>query len=131
MLPNKRGKNLVEFAGSITGTISKGSSVTLTFIPNANLPLLVNIYGDNNRHLVIDETNENVINTTNKNSSFNYIYEHTSSLMTKIVCDILTKDNCNLSTLDESYYLHKELFRILCHHMKKLTGKDTKVCPIT
>ena len=131
LLPNKRGKNLVEFAGSITGTTSNGSSVTLTFIPNANLPLLVNIYGDNNRHLVIDETNENVINTTNKNSSFDYVYEHTSSLTTKIVSDILTKDNCNLSTLDKSYYLHKELFRILCHHMKKLTNKETKICPIT
>ena len=131
LFPNKRGKNLIEFAGSITGTIPGGSSITLTFIPDANLPLLVNIYGNNNRHLIIDETNERVLNMTDKNLSFDYVYEHTSHLTTKIVNDILIKDDCNLSTLDNSYYLHKELFRILCRHIEKLTHKKTKVCPIT
>ena len=131
LFTNKRGKNLIEFAGSITGTISGGSSITLTFIPDANLPLLVNIYGNNNRHLIIDETNERVFNTTHKNLPFDYVYEHTSNLTTKIVNDILTKDNCNLSSLNNSYYLHMELFRILCNQIEKLTHKKTKICPIT
>lgn len=131
LFPNKRGKNLIEFAGSITGTIPGGSSITLTFIPDANLPLLVNIYGNDNRHLIIDETNERVLNMTDKNLSFDYVYEHTSNLTTKIVYDILTKDDCHLSTLDNSYYLHKELFRIFCRHIEKLTHKKTKMCQIT
>ena len=131
LFSNKRGKSLTEFAGSITGTVSGGSSIILTFIPEANLPLLVNIYGNDNRHLIIDETNEHVFNTIGKNLHFDYVYEHTSNLTTKIANDILTKDDCQLSTLDNSYYLHKELFRILCRHMEKLTHKKTTVCPIT
>ena len=131
LFPNKRGKNLIEFAGSITGTVSGGSSIILTFIPDANLPLLVNIYGDNNRHLIIDETNEYVFNTIDKNFHLDYVYEHPSNLTIKIANDILTKDDCQLSTLENSYYLHNELFRILCRHIEKLTHKKTKVCPIT
>jgi len=131
LLPNKRGKNLVEFTGSIIGTVSSGSSVALTFMPGTDLPLLVNIYGNNGRHLLIDETNERILSITSKSVPFDYVYEHVSKLTTKIVNDIITRDDCHLSTLENSYYLHRELFRILCKHIEKLTHKKTRICPIT
>ncbi len=131
LFPNKRSKKLVEFAGLLSGSNDGGSTITLNFIPNSKLPLIVNIYGDNNKHLLINETTEKVFDLNDKHIPFNFIYEHTSNLTTKIVMDIVIKNRCNLSTIENSYYLHRELFRILCKHIKKLTDKQTKICPIT
>lgn len=131
LFPNKRSKSLLEFAGLLSGSIVNGSTVSLNFIPNSKLPLIVNIYGNNNKHLLINETNEKVVNLIDEKTSFNFNYEHTSDLTTKIVFDIIKKNKCDLSTIENSYYLHKELFRVLCKHIEKLTHKRTKICPIT
>jgi predicted dehydrogenase len=131
LFPNKRSKDMIEFAGSISATSKNGSSITVTLIPNADLPLLVNIYGDNNKHLIINEVEEKVFNILNTKPKFDYNYEHTSTLTTKIVTDIINNNNCDLTTIENSYYIHKELFRIFCKHIKKITHKQTKICPIT
>ncbi len=131
ILPNKRGKDLVEFAGMISGKNNKDSTITLNFIPNADLPLILNIYGDNNKHLIIDEVAEKTWNILDKKVNFTYNYEHTSTLTTKIVTDIIKNDNCDLTTMENSYHIHKELFRIFCKHIEKITHKPTKICPIT
>jgi len=128
---NKRSKRMIEFTGSITGTSKNGSSITLTLIPEANLPLLVNIYGNNNKHLIINEIEEKVFNVINSKPKFDYSYEHTSTLTTKIVSEIINNDSCDLTTIENSYHLHKELFRIFCKHIEKITHKPTKICPIT
>ncbi len=131
LLPNKRGKNLVEFAGTITGSLPDGSSLTITFSPHDDLGQTIDIMGKN-KHLLIDESNEKVhFLKGNNQNEFKFKNEFQSSLTTKIVHDILENDNCNLPTLEESSYVHHELFQIFNEHIKKISGEDRELCPIT
>ncbi len=56
-----------------------------------DLPLILNIYGDNNKHLIIDEVAQKTWNILDKKFNFSYTYEHTSTLTTKIISDIIKK----------------------------------------
>ena len=128
---NKRGQHLVEFGGTLIGSVKTGSTIVMTFIPDTNLPTVVNIAGTD-KHVIFDETNEKAINLMNgKLETLSYRYEHASSLTTEIVQDILEKDNCMLTSLDDSYHLHCELFRVFNAHIKKVTNTESKLCPIT
>ena len=131
ILPNKRGIDLVEFSGTITGSVSNGSTFTVTFVTQENLPFKVEILGKD-KHLFIEEKNE-IMNLLkgDKELDFTFNYELQSALTTKIVQDILEKGACLLPTLEESSHVHYELFRIFNSHIKKLTNKESNICPIT
>jgi len=131
LYPNKRGKNFKEFAGSIVGSCKNGSSLSLTFIPDSDVPNILNIAG-NHKHLMIDQLNEKIFEIANRNDlQIQFKYEHTSSMTTKIVKDVIENDDCCLTSIENSYHLHAELFRIFNEHIKKITNEDVKLCPIT
>lgn len=128
---NKRGNKFKEFLGTIIGFNKNGSFVSLTFFPSKHESFLVNIYGEN-KAVSINELEEKayfIINGIKKNTNFRY--NHISHLTTKIVQDILNTDDCFLPTLSDSYRIHKELFNIFNHHIKKLLNKKVTLCPIT
>ncbi len=131
LFSNKRGKDFVEFAGTISGSIKNGSTFSMTSLPATKLPYVINIIG-NDKHIMIDETSERITNILNPmDKEISFIYEHVSELTNKITEDILSKDNCNLTTIEESQIHHKEIFRIFNQHIKKLTNKEQELCPIT
>jgi len=131
LFPNKRGKDFVEFAGTIIGSIKNGSTFSMTSLPATKLPLVINIIG-NDKHIMIDEINEKLIDLINpENNNFSFRYEHVSDLTSKIVQDILKNDDCDLTTVEKSQILHKEIFKIFNLHIKKLTNKEQECCPIT
>ncbi|MCA9811912.1 MAG: hypothetical protein KC483_03505 [Nitrosarchaeum sp.] len=129
VFPNKRGSHLMEFAGTITGKTRDDSTMVLTFLPSEKLHTIVNIVG-NDKHVMIDETNQKAIDMVNGNE-IRFAYEHASTLTTRISQDILEKDDCGLSTLEDSQGLHKEIFRMFNLHVSKVTGKNVELCPIT
>ena len=131
LFSNKRGGDFVEFAGTVIGSIKNGSTFSMTSLPATNLPFVVNIIGMD-KHIMIDETNEKIINLLNPmDKEISFMYEHVSDLTNKITEDILNKDNCSLTTIEESQIHHKEIFRIFNQHIKKLTNKEQELCPIT
>jgi len=131
IFPNKRGKDLMEFAGTVLGMNKKKSTLSLTFLPCENLPTMVDIVGID-KHVMIDESNQKIYDFTNpENIDIEFRFEHVSTLTTKIVEDILLKDKCNLTTLENSYILHKEIFKMFNSHIKKVTNKELEICPIT
>ncbi len=131
LFSNKRGKGFVEFAGTIIGSIKNGSTFSMTSLPGPKLPIVINIIG-NDKHIMINETNEQLIDLINpENNEFSFRYEHVSDLTNKIVQDILQNDNCSLTTLENSKILHKEIFKIFNFHIEKLTNKKQELCPIT
>lgn len=129
VFPNKRGSHLMEFAGTITGRTRGGSSMVLTFLPSDKLPTIVNIV-ENDKHVMIDETNQKATDMIN-GKEMDFSYEHASTLTTSISKDILEKDNCGLSTLEDSRVLHTEIFRMFNSHVNKVTGGKVELCPIT
>jgi len=129
--PNKRGSHFKEFAGTIVGTTKNGSTLTMTFLPNSNIPNIINVAGKD-KHIFVDEFNGRGFDLTkNQPLDFQCQFEHVSTLTTKIATDILNNDDCRLTSLEDSYPLHRELFQIFNDHIKKVSNEDVKLCPIT
>jgi predicted dehydrogenase len=127
--PNKRGKELTEFAGTIVGTTGH-SFLDITFLPNEDSTFTVAIAGKD-VNLVIDESNERVLVLRGQVSETVYKNKYVSNTTTKILADIFKSDDCVLPTLKDSSYAHRELFRIFNDHIKKLTNEERVLCPIT
>ena len=131
LLPNKRGQNLKEFSGTITGTVKNGSSLSITFLPNLSDEIILEI-STNRLKIIINETNNKITtygSVKDYNSEFNF--EHVSSTSIHIIDDILKNDKCLLPTLNELFNAHSELFRIFNAHINKLSKEDVELCPIT
>lgn len=131
LFSNKRGDNLIEFAGTIMASASNGSVLSLTFLPYENLPLTIEIFSKN-MHLIIDETNEKVFVIRDFNNlNLGFVMQYQSTLTTEIVSDLILNDSCLLPTLEESYLAHVGLFHIFNTHIKKIINEENKLCPIT
>jgi len=131
IFPNKRGSNFMEFAGTVTGMTNNGSRLTLSFLPSDRLSTIVNIIAPN-KHIMIDETNQRIFDLVDfKNKELSFENELVSSITTKIASDILQKDCCDLTTLEDSQVLHNEIFKMFNTHIEKVTGKHVELCPIT
>jgi predicted dehydrogenase len=129
ILPNKRGKDFVEFAGTITGKTDLNSTISISSTLHGDLPIIVDIQ-ENEKKLTIDETNQHILECHNlPKIPFHRIYQ--SDLTPNIVSDILKKDQCYLPTLSDSFVLHSELFRIFNNHIQKILNKQSPLCPIT
>ena len=132
ILKNKRGKNFVEFAGTIIGSSSNGSTLSVHFLPYDNLSITVDVISERN-NLLINETNQKlyVVEGNKSNKKIKFREEYVSNITNQIAHQIFRKDNCILPTIHDSWYAHLELFRIFDNHIKKLTGKKPRLCPIT
>ena len=134
LLPNPRGSDLVEFAGTITASTPFGSFASISFHPGHQAPVLVQITSDHYRvsvnesddkaHLARQETNWQW-----EALEFQTLYS--SNLTTAIVGSIMKEDSCLLPTIQDSYLLHDELFRIFNQHIQRVGGNIPALCPIT
>lgn len=133
LLSNRRGKDFVEFAGTIIAKID-GNFASLAFHPVNPIGASLTILSENNK-IFVDEENRKAFLVRRKNNwkkeayPFKEIY--TSTLTTKIAKEIIEDDTCKLPALQDLYYLHKELFRIFNQHIRLMTGRSMKRCPIT
>ena len=133
LFPNKRGPDFLEFAGYITGASPNGSSLNISFFPfDEHIPLTVSIVS-RDTHVVINETNAKIFNLAPKNHPLgeDFQNEFVSDTTTQIASDIISKDECLLASLEDSFVAHSELFRIFNAHIEKLTGEKKELCPIT
>jgi predicted dehydrogenase len=129
LLPNKRGIKLKEFLGKIIGKTSNGSTFSINYLPYSNLPVVVNIIGEE-FFFIINETDQMIYDQINHTNS-GFKIEYQSMLQSKIINDIFEKDESNLPTLLDLRKSHEELFRIFNSHIKKITNEDIEKCPIT
>lgn len=129
LLDNKRGAELKEFSGTITGKSSNDSTLSINFFEKGSPPVFVSIFNEKNT-LIVNETNEKIYDLINEQTS-DFKVEFQSTLTTKISIDILEKDYSFLPTLRESKISHIELFRIFNQHIKKITHREVEKCPIT
>lgn len=131
LLANKRGANLKEFSGTITGIANDDSSLSITFLPELHDEIIVEISIDTIK-ILIDETNGKITTSgLTYNGDLEFTYEHVSSTSTEIINNILQDDNCQLPTLLDSLNGHSELFRIFNAHITKISKENVELCPIT
>ena len=128
---NKRGENLVEFSGTIVGSAVNESRFSVTFLPFESIPDVVSIVGEK-YHIYINETHEKIqLIDGSVQTPLTYKNEYVSSITTEIIQDIFSTDLCDLPSLIDSSFVHKELFRIFNHQIKKISGVEPELCPIT
>ena len=134
LLPNKRGKLFVEFAGSIIATTSNQSFATISFHHQNNSPLIINAMSKNWR-LFVDEENGKASLAAKKNDwqweELEFKMRYSSELTTEVANSIMEEKNCKLPNIRDCYCIHKELFKIFNEHIKSIRDEDVVVCPIT
>ncbi|MHA1979224.1 MAG: hypothetical protein ACW98I_20145, partial [Candidatus Hodarchaeales archaeon] len=109
---NKRGKDFLEFSGSIVGSSNNGSRFSINFLPFESIPDIVSIVGENH-HVLINETYEKIqLLHGTVETPLEYRNEYVSSITTNIVQDIFDTGTCKLPSLEDSSFAHYELFRI-------------------
>jgi hypothetical protein len=131
LFPNKRGSDLLEFAGTIKGA-SAEDSLNISFLTQLDIPLLVTLTSGKTR-MIINESAQEMLNLGPKDRAFRerFMNENVSDTTTKIANDILSRDDCLLATVKDSYFAHAELFRIFNTHIKKIRKEARELCPIT
>lgn len=127
ILSNKRGKNFVEFSGTITGKNKKGIfSVTSNNDAEKNIFIKIS----SKKHSVILNEVEEFFYDFRTMKKSNFEYEHVSNLTPIIINDIL-KNRCYLPTAEDVCDIHLELFRIFNLRLEKSLKKSFNLCPIT
>lgn len=133
LLPNKRGKQFVEFSGSIIATTSNQSFATISF-HNNNSPLIINAMSENWR-LFVDEGSGKALLSTKKNDwqweELEFKMRYSSELTTEVANSIMEEENCKLPEIKDCYFIHKELFKIFNEHIKSICNENVVLCPIT
>jgi hypothetical protein len=131
---NKRGQDLLELAGLITGETSEGDRVSVCFLPMDTQLVCVRI-ASADAHAVVDELNRKAClwgtNQGGEWAQFDYREPRVSEATPQIVDEVLRTDTCSLPTLEEAFDVHDELFRIFNAHLKRLRGRAPEMCPVT
>ncbi len=129
ILPNKRGKDFVEFTGTLIGKSKKDAFLSITFHPKPDIPLTV-MFINKNMKIILNETDSKLLMNTGK-EKLDFKNDFVSNITDKITRDILEKDSCLLPTLQNSFVTHIELFRIFNKHLNKIQNVQHKLCPVT
>lgn len=131
LLQNKRGKDFVEFSGTVVGHLKNNAMFVISFQECYSNNVFIK-FSNTSDEFCIDETNQKMIRIKNFKSTLEkFSFEHASSLTKTFTMDILKNDCCKLPTIIESYSPHLEIFRIFNHHINSNSKKNVKLCPIT
>ncbi len=131
ILSNKRGKDFIEFSGTLTGTLNNNAIFVMSFLDHYSTNVFVT-FSNNLDTFFIDETDGEIIHIkNNKSKSKKFYFEHVSTLTQHFAMDILKNDSCKLPTIFESYNAHLELYKIFNNFITKTLKKKVKLCPIT
>lgn len=134
LLPNKRSRDLIEFAGTIVAQAANGSTMTLTFSEASPALITVEVLGRSVRAFIDEDGRRAQVAREWENwgwqaESFMNLYS--SQLTPQVAYEVLTTDQCNLASLEDSYPAHRELFSIFLNHLEGATDKAWHLCPIT
>ena len=129
ILPNKRGKDFVEFSGTLIGKSKNNNFLSITFHLNENIPFTLMITNKNMK-IILNETDSKLVVNTGK-EKLNFKTDLVSNVTEKIVRSILENDSCLLPKLENSFITHVELFKVFNKHLKKIQKRSPKLCPIT
>jgi predicted dehydrogenase len=133
MKESKR-KGFVEFTGALHCRFSNGSELNLISQNGSKQPPLITIMGGSILY-VIEEEKEWAAVSQGENgwklekTPFRLYYQ--SELTNRLVEDIIRTGDCGLTSIEESYLIHKPLLESFIKHLENITGKKYYSCPIT
>lgn len=128
---NKRGSIYKEFNGIIKLSNKKSDSITLISEPDYNGDLTISINQNDKFYFLNENIGKYYIFDTSK-SIVEDFYLIPSSELTKIIIEDIFKENCRLTTLNETMVSHTSLFKAF-NNVIFNNEKNIKeiLCPIT
>jgi len=134
LFANSRGEDLVEFAGTIIGKTQNNDFLTISFLPDDDVDVSVNISRKNVRVWVNETAKKALIAVRKSNWDFcEYPFRapYTSEITKDIAEDIFSTDSCHLPKVEELFVSHKELFGVFNSVIEMVTNKKAEFCTIT
>ena len=124
----------LEFTGTLYGTSSRGSNITITSYLKGNAPLIISINSEVISCLIREGggkawISEKVNNWTWEEISFTIPYQ--SQLTNLVVQNILDAGECDLTKYEESWNIHIPLLKSLIFYLQKQKMEEIDLCPIT
>lgn len=131
--PSKRGKDLFDLSGMLTGYSAKGSKFVLSYAGQHTLPDVVTI--TTNRHRFVVDVINGWAQESLDGQAWQNIPVETNirvSHSTRIFCkDIFEKNACDLPTLQECWPAHQYILTELLPHFNQLLKTENEFCPAT
>jgi predicted dehydrogenase len=130
---NKR-HGFIEFTGTMTGTTTRGDQLTLCSLPESEAPMIIEIVTTQERYLLSESEQKALCSSKSSQWKWDTIdlqLHFQSQLTDTVVQQIMDTGDCGLTTLEESYLLHKPMLEIFLLHAQKISGKKLERCDIT
>lgn len=127
-------KGFVEFTGSLHCHFRNGSELNLISQDNSACPPLVTILTKSVLGVVEEEKGVARLSKEKNNWKWEEVrfkWPYQSELTHKLVEEIIATGNCGLTSIEESYLIHKPLLSSFIDYLERITGKKYPACPIT
>lgn len=133
--PSKRGKDLYDLSGTLMAASPKGSQCVVHFSAEGMSPDNAIVLSRDHK-FVIDQMK---LKFFESHADENWLWrEHelkenlfVSHMSRKFAQDILTKDVCDLPTLEQAWPSHQYLLNELLPHFNRLLKSKMALCPVT
>jgi hypothetical protein len=127
-------KGFVEFTGSLHCYFRDGGELTLVSQNDMNCPPLTTILAKS--LLCTVEEEKGVARMSKQENDWNlaetkFKWYRQSELTHRIVEEIVATGKCGLTSIEESYLIHRPLLDSFIEYLEKVTGKEYSACPIT
>jgi predicted dehydrogenase len=127
-------KGFVEFTGALHCRFRNGSELSLISQNGSKQPTLITIMSKSSLYVIEEE--KGLARIAHEDNSwkleempFRLYYQ--SELTNRLIEDIISTGNCGLTSVEESYLIHKPLLESFIKHLENVTGKRYYSCPIT
>ena len=132
VLSNKRGEDLLEFSGTLTGQCGVKQQLEMSFCRQHEHNLVIEVETDAFT-CTIDETKEEIEWSGSVSDGRVGDFRHclARDLIPQVADEIFAGGDCELPTLEDSQPIHRELFRVFNDHIFAATGSRPADCPIT
>ncbi|MFC1671521.1 Gfo/Idh/MocA family oxidoreductase [Planctomycetota bacterium] len=135
LLPNERGEAFVELAGTLLARCDEDGFASITFQSCGDKAAgVISMVTEDCRVFVDEDQREAQVATSDGNWQWkrcNFDIPYTSSATAEIAGSIVRDDKCRLPTVQDSCWIHKELFRVFNQHIERVTGEKRSLCPVT
>ncbi|OAM92786.1 Oxidoreductase family, NAD-binding Rossmann fold [Pelosinus fermentans] len=124
----------IEITGTIYGKSTDGGTVMISAHANNDAPILITIQSDALRCIIREEEGKAWISEKENKwqwQEIEYTMPYQSQLTHLAVQDILSQDDCKLTSYHESWKLHDSFLKALILHLSKCKMEEISFCPIT
>lgn len=133
--PSKRGSALFDLSGTIHARSQKGSIFTLSLAGDHMAPLQFSVVSSKYRAMVDDQIKCFYESDAETGWAWRQVpYDSNlavSSMTRDFATGILTREQCELPTLQECFTAHRIILETLRPHFNRILGKKTDECPVT